>query len=172
MIGKPLTVVVSIAMLAGVHGLLAQQYVISTQAGGTPPPTPVAALTASIGTPSVVAVNGAGQTYFESLNCIFRIETNGALTRVAGNGRPGFSGDGGSALTAQIGHVEGLAVDASGNIYISDTSASRIRRVSPDGIIATIAGVGEFDYSGDGGPGIVAHLRRPSGLAIDAAATS
>src|SRR5437016_1751999 len=80
-----------------------QQFVISTYAGGAPPPTPVAALYASIGYATGVAVDGAGNVYFIStLNCVFKVDVNGVLTRVAGNSRSGYSGDGGSAITAQL----------------------------------------------------------------------
>jgi hypothetical protein len=88
---------------------------------------------------------------------IRRISPDGIITTVAGTGVPGDSpdtGDGGPATSAQFAVAGSLAVDASGNLYISDYR--RIRRVSSDGIISTIAGTGEFGYSGDEGPAIEA----------------
>ncbi len=76
-------------------------------------------------------------------------------------------GDGGLATLAVLTTVQALALDASGNLYISDTDAHRVRRVSPDGIIRTIAGTGIPGFSGDGGPADRAQLRSPYGLAFD-----
>src|SRR5215831_15010787 len=81
---------------------LAQQYVISTYAGGAPPPTPVAALNSSIGSPQSVATDRQGNVYFTSLNCVFKLDPSGTLTRIAGSSRGGFSGDGGPAVKAQL----------------------------------------------------------------------
>jgi hypothetical protein len=72
--------------------LCAQQYVISTIAGGAPPPTPAPAVSVSIGGPQGVAVDAAGNAYFTSSNSIFKLDQSGVLTRVAGNSRYGYSG--------------------------------------------------------------------------------
>jgi len=154
-------------LLSGVG--LAQQYVISTVAGGAPPPTPIAAVNASIGRPFGVSSDAAGNVYFTSLHCVFKLGPSGILTRVAGNGRPGYSGDGGSATGAQLNYPEGVAVDNAGNLYIADLSNSRVRKVSSDGIVTTVAGNGAFGYSGDGGPATSAQLNYPSGVAVDSA---
>src|SRR5690242_2970818 len=61
-------------------------------------------------------------------------------------------GDGGSALAAEIGNIEGLAIDGSGNLYISDTDHHRVRKVDPRGTMTTVAGTGTPGYSGDRGP--------------------
>jgi uncharacterized protein (TIGR03437 family) len=154
------------ALLGSVPTLLAQQYLISTQAGGAPPPTPASALFSSIGVPTGVALDGAGNIYFGSFSCIFRVDPAGLMVRVAGNGRPGFSGDGGPAINAQIGFQSGgLVVDAQGNIFISD--GDRVRRISPEGGIDTVVGIGQSGYSGDGGPATAARLWNPGGLALD-----
>lgn len=85
-------------LLAG-GAAVAQQYVISTYAAGAPPPTPVTALNASIGYVTAVGADEAGNVYFiSSLNCVFKVDRNGTLTRFAGNSRPGYSGDGGPAV--------------------------------------------------------------------------
>src|SRR5205809_493227 len=78
------------------------------------------------------------------------------INTFAGNGTAGFSGDGGPATNAQLNldlfELEGVAVDASGNVFIADEFNNRIRKVTPAGIISTIAGNGTQGFSGDGGP--------------------
>ena len=93
----------------------------------------------------------------------------GIITTVAGNGTLGFSGDGGPAASAALASPWGLAVDASGNIFVADRGNSVIRRVdSASGTIATIAGIPDaFGFSGDSGPAIAAKLNGPFNLAID-----
>jgi trimeric autotransporter adhesin len=146
----------------------AQQYVISTVAGGAPPPVPVAANQASVGDPPRVAVDGAGNIYFGGSHCLFRVDSSGTLTRIAGNGRSGYSGDGGLATQAQLQFPDGIAIDASGNVYLSDTTANVVRMVSASGTITTYAGQGAAGYSGDGGAATQAQLNAPVGLALDA----
>src|SRR5450432_2036240 len=106
-------------LLAGSPAAYAQQYTISTVAGGAPPPTPVAALNTSIGQPRKLAVTSGG-IYFSSGNSVFKMDGGGILTLIAGNSRAGFSGDGGPAVNAQLNSPQGIALDAAGNIYIAD----------------------------------------------------
>src|SRR5215472_14186555 len=80
----------------------AQQYVISTYAGGAPPPTPILGVDAPFGPALGVAADAAGNVYFPSLYCVFKLDLNGELTRIAGNSRAGYSGDGGPATGAQL----------------------------------------------------------------------
>ena len=90
---------------------------------------------------------------------------------MAGNGKSGFSGDGGSALSAQFGNgLQGIAVDNAGNLYIADYGNYRIRKVDTSGNITTIAGNGKPGGSGVNGNGGPAgnSLVEPSGLAVDA----
>jgi hypothetical protein len=89
------------------------------------------------------------------------------ISTVAGTGGFGNTGDGGQATAAQIGMPGGIAFDASGNMYISDVNNFVIRKVSPAGIISTIAGTGTAAYSGDGGPATAAAIT-PGALAVDA----
>jgi len=145
----------------------AQQYTIATIAGGAPPATPVAALSTSIGAPRRVAVDKAGNVYFSSLNSVFKLDTSGVLTLIAGNSRPGFSGDGGPAPAAALNNPQGVAVDAAGNVYIADSSNNRIRMVSTAGVISTFAGTGVAGYSGNYGQASAAQFTLPSGLAFD-----
>ena len=162
---------IALALLAGLWPLFAQQsaqqYTISTIAGGAPPATPVAALGTSIGTPRRVAIDKAGNLYFSSLNSVFRVDSTGVLTLIAGNSRPGYTGDGGPAISATMNGPEGVAVDASGNVYISDTNNSVIRLVTPAGIISTFAGTSVPGYAGDYGPANQAQLAQPSGMVFD-----
>ena len=79
----------------------AQQYVISTYAGGAPPPTPVLGVDVPI-SGAGVATDAAGNAYFTSLRCVFKLDQQGIVTRIAGNSRAGYSGDGGVATSAQL----------------------------------------------------------------------
>jgi hypothetical protein len=145
---------------------------ISTLAGGTMPPTPAPGTSVSIPTSYGVAVDSSGNTYFPSpnLNAVFMAGPTGVVTRIAGTGVGGYSGDSGPALSAQLNGPTGVALDASGNVYIADSNNQRIREVSTSGIITTVAGNGVCcGFSGDGGPAIGAGLYDPTGVAVDAA---
>ncbi|HVF13077.1 MAG TPA: SMP-30/gluconolactonase/LRE family protein, partial [Acidimicrobiales bacterium] len=85
---------------------------------------------------------------------------------IAGNQRGNFSGDGGPATGAALGTSTAVVGDARGYVYVSDSFNHRIRRVTPAGIITTIAGTGAQGFTGDGGPATKAALNAPSGLAI------
>jgi uncharacterized protein (TIGR03437 family) len=145
----------------------AQQYTISTIAGGAPPSTPVAATSISIGRPQRVTVDGVGNFYFTSLNCVFKVDSSGTLTRIAGNSRAGYSGDGGPATQAQLNAPVGLAIDGGGDIFIADLGNNVVREVTPSGNIQTVAGNGTQGYSGDFGVATQAQLHSPSGVAVD-----
>ncbi len=161
-----------IVLLAGSSLAFAQQYTISTAAGGAPPPTPVAATSTSIGQPNRVTVDGSGNIYFSANNAVFKINAGGNLTVVAGNSRAGYSGDGGPAIQGQLNGPQGLALDATGNLYIADSLNNRVRIVSPQGVISTFAGTGASSPGGggtfnDGGLAINALLRLPNGVFVD-----
>ena len=93
--------------------------------------------------------------------------TTGTITTFAGNGTPGYSGDGVPATDTQLNYPTGLWVDQSGNVFIADTMNNRIRMVDPHGIITTVAGNGSSGSSGDGGPATDALLDEPEGVAVD-----
>src|SRR5450759_3678122 len=103
------------------------------------------------------------------LVCASLAYAQGIISTVAGNGKAGFSGDGGPATGAQLHFPQGVAVDVAGNLYIADTNNSSIRKVTPGGTITTVAGNGTAGFSGDGGPATSAQLYNPFGVAVDAA---
>ncbi len=144
----------------------AQQYTISTIAGGGP--IHVSAITANAKLPFSVAWDSTGRFYYTAYNRAFRVNTSGVIDLVVGNGiRGASSGDGGPAHLAQLATAEGIAVDAAGNIYISD--GFRVRKVTvATGIVSTYAGSSAPGNSGDGGPATSARLNSARGLSIDA----
>jgi sugar lactone lactonase YvrE len=95
-------------------------------------------------------------------------QTGRVIETIAGIGGPGFSGDGGPATQARFGTLSALAVDAAGNVYLSDITYHRVRRIDQDGIITTIAGTGAAGFNGDDRPATTAQLATPAGLAVDA----
>ena len=154
----------------------AQQYVISTFAGGAPQQTPVLATSASLGNPYGVATDQAGNVYVSSApcSCVYMLDTKGVLNLVAGIGRTGYSGDGGPAVNAELNSLAsnvrglGIAVGPDASLYIADHLNNRVRKVSPDGIIVTVAGNGSAGFSGDKGPATAAQLNNPVEVAVDA----
>ncbi len=95
------------------------------------------------------------------------VDTLGIITTIAGNGVQGFSGDSSAATSASLDGPIDVAFDDVGNLYISDGSNNRIRKVDTAGIITTVAGIGSAAHSGDGGQATAAELNYPNGLAID-----
>ncbi len=123
------------------------------------------ATSARLSSPTVVALDSAGNLYIGDSNRIRKV-TNGTITTVAGNGTQGFSGDNGPAIDAAFYGISGLAADAAGNLYISDWGNQRIRKVA-HGTITTVAGTGTASYNGDNIPAIGAQLSYPANLAVD-----
>jgi hypothetical protein len=147
------------------------QYTIATVAGGALPTTPVAAVQATLPAASGLAVDGAGNVYFSlaSQNAVFKIDRSGTLTRVAGAAEiTGVSRAMAAATGTELDAPQGLAVDAAGNLYIAETGANRVRKVSTNGAISTVAGGMGAGYSGDDSPALAAQLNGPTGLALDA----
>ncbi|HEY3825849.1 MAG TPA: putative Ig domain-containing protein, partial [Bryobacteraceae bacterium] len=147
--------------------VVAQQYVITTVAGGGLPTMPAPVLGTWLPSINGISFDSAGNKYFASTNAIFKIDTNGTLTLVAGNGHSGYSGDGGRAVNAQLSAPQGTAVDGSGNIYVADIGNNRIRRIDPNGVITTIAGTSAYGSGGDSGSALSAQFDAPRGVAID-----
>jgi len=131
------------------------------------------AIAAQLNYPSRVGVDDGGNLYIvdRSNRRIRKVDTNGIITTVAGNGLGGMetSGEGGPAVAANLGNPLGLAVDAAGNIYISDWGNNRIRKVDTSGFIITVAGSGTGGDGGDGDLATTAWLSNPLGVAVDAA---
>jgi gliding motility-associated-like protein len=129
------------------------------------------ATTATLSHPNDVAIDASGNLYIADYdnNCIRKVNTAGTISTFAGTGSltAGYSGDGGPANTAELGAPVGIATDNSGNVYIADEGNSRIRMVTPAGIISTVAGNGHYGFSGDGGPAIAAELSNPVGISAD-----
>ena len=102
---------------------------------------------AQLAAPSDVAVDAAGNLFIadENNHRIRRVDSSGIIITIAGTGVRGFAGDGGPAIQALLDYPRGVAVDASGNLYIADYDNHRIRKVDPSGTITTIAGSGEVE---------------------------
>ena len=129
------------------------------------------AVAAQLRHPQGVTVDDTGNLYIADSynNRIRRVDASGTITTVAGTGERGYSGDGGPAVRAKLFGPASIAVDGAGNLFIADSDNNRIRRVDAAGIITTVAGTGEYAYSGDGGPAIQAGIRFPQGVAVDGA---
>lgn len=127
------------------------------------------ATNASLAAPQAIAVDASGNLLIADTenNCIRKVDTNGIITTVAGNGGPGFSGDGGIAANAELNVPTGVAADRDGDLFITDYPDNRIREVNTNGIITTVAGNGLAGYSGDGGAATSASLDGPQRISVD-----
>src|SRR5664279_2772055 len=127
------------------------------------------ATSAQLNLPYGLAVDLAGYLYIADLenNRVRRVGPDGMIVTYAGTGGQGSSGDGGLATSAQMLSPRNLAVDSAGNLYISEFSGHRVRKVTPDGRISTAAGTGIAGFRGDGGLATSAQLAFPAGLALD-----
>jgi streptogramin lyase len=130
-----------------------------------------AAMKAELHDPFDVSLDRAGNLFFsDTMNhCVRRVDAQtNVITTVAGNGKKGYSGDGGPATEATMNEPYGIALDADGNLFIVDRLNACIRRVDAKSkSIRTIAGTGKPGFSGDGGAGDKAQLREPNGVALD-----
>lgn len=129
------------------------------------------ATSAELDSPCGVAVANSGDLYVaDTHNHRIRriVASTGTISTIAGTGSPGFSGDGGSAVSATLAAPTALVPNAAGDLLIADTRNHRIRRISAtNGTISTVAGDGAQGFAGDGGPATSAELDSPSGLALD-----
>jgi sugar lactone lactonase YvrE len=121
--------------------------------------------------PFSVAVDAAGNLFIADAdnNRVRKVSPKGLISTVAGIGQASFSGDGGPASKARLSFPTLMASDLEGNLFISEQNNQRVRKVSPDGLITTVAGTGKEGFSGDAGPATTALLKWPRGLAVDAA---
>jgi uncharacterized protein (TIGR03437 family) len=117
-----------------------------------------------------IACDRLGNLYLSDTdNHRVRKVSGGVIATIGGTGVAGFSGDGGSALNAQLNFPYGLALDSAGNVYVADLGNQRVRRITPDGIITTVAGTGRKASSPDGAAPTDTSLLSPRNVAIDAA---
>ena len=121
--------------------------------------------------PSSIARDNSGNLYIADAfnNRIRKINTNGIISTIAGTGAAAYSGDGSAATAAALNSPYGIAVDGTGNIYVSDQANQRIRKINTSGIISTVAGNGSAGYTSDGVAGTTAEVNYPAGIACDAA---
>jgi sugar lactone lactonase YvrE len=119
--------------------------------------------------PLGVAIDADGNLYLaDSENHrVRRVNRDGIIETVAGTGAPGFAGDGGVATAAQLNAPAGLAIDHNGNLWIVDSGNHRLRKMTPDQKITTVAGTGTRGFAGDGGPAANAQLNFPIAVAVD-----
>jgi sugar lactone lactonase YvrE len=156
---------------AAVLRAAAPTYTIETVAGSSHTGDGGPAIAAELGAVQGAAADGSGNLYLSDCDNqrVRKVDAHGAITTLAGTGTAGFSGDGGPAASARLNFPYGLAVDSAGNVYIADLGNNRVRRVSPDGTISTLAGTGAPGSLGDGGPAVNAQLAAPRNLAVDGA---
>jgi DNA-binding beta-propeller fold protein YncE len=122
-----------------------------------------------LGMPTGLALDSTGHLYISDgqRHRVLKIGPEGALATAAGTGVAGCSGDGGPATAAGLREPWGVAVDRHGGLYIADAGNHCVRRVTPHGLISTVAGVGRAGFSGDGGPATAAELDRPLDVVVD-----
>jgi sugar lactone lactonase YvrE len=130
------------------------------------------ATAAQLGAPAGMCVDAAGNIYFADpgKNVIRKIHTDGIITTIAGNGNSGYSGDGGQATAAKLNSPYDVCVDASGNLYVADKGNHAIRKINPNGIITTVAGIGgslNYGFTGDEGNATAAKLNNPQSVSVD-----
>lgn len=123
---------------------------------------------AKVNTPQGTAIGPDGSVYFtdRANHRVRRIAPDGVITTVAGNGSATYGGDGGSALNASLNTPIAVLVGPDNSIYIGDFYNHRVRKVSPTGIISTVAGTGVADSTGDGGLATLAQINAPGALAL------
>lgn len=146
--------------------------IISTVAGtGTASSTGdgSAATAATLDAPVGLAFDGSGNLYISESagHRIRKVNGTGVISTYAGTGIAGSTGDGSLATDAKLRNPTGIAFDANGNLYVSETNGRFIRRVSNTDTITTVAGTGAAGYSGDGGNATAATFRRPFGIAVN-----
>lgn len=127
------------------------------------------ATAAQLDNPTAVAVDFRGNVLIsdQGNHSLRQVAPDGRITSLAGTRTPGFSGDGGPAVNAQLNFPGGLATDQSGNIYIADGPNHRVRRIDRNGLIRTIVGNGAGSFSGDGSQATGASLNGAFGLTLD-----
>ena len=127
----------------------------------------ISAINAQLNNPIGLALYSGNLYIADTINNLIRkIDASGIIMNIAG-ATPGYSGDGGLAINAELFSPRGITVDLVGNLYIADSTNDRIRKIDSSGIIRTIAGTGSAGYSGDGELATIAQLNTPFGLFFD-----
>ncbi len=133
------------------------------------------ATNAQLFNPAGLALDKAGNLYIADeanakIRIVFASGANaGSINTFAGNFVEDYAGDNGPAINAEMNNPHAVAVDAQGNVYIADTDNHRIREVTLDGVMHTVAGTGNPGHTGDGGQATSAELNHPEGIAVDSA---
>lgn len=146
---------------------------IQTIAGGGPHNIPAQQIEVPL--PSGLAVDTAGNVYVSATLAgqIWKIDALGRVNVFAGTGASllvgADPGDGLQAVDSAFSSVQGLVFDSLGNLYVADSNNRRVRKISPSGVVSTVAGNGGIGYSGDGGPATSAQFYSPTALAMDSA---
>ena len=127
------------------------------------------AIAARLNAPQGLAIASDGSLFVADTlnNRVRRVDQQGMIWTVAGSSLAGYSGDGGPATLAQLNLPVGLALGFGRDLYVADSGNHRVRRISSDGIISTVAGTGELGYAGDAGPATSSPVGWPTGLAFD-----
>ena len=148
--------------------------VISTIAGNGSPggsPDGLPPDNTSLDAPEGLAMDASGALWIDEYfgARVRKLTASGAIVTVAGSGAAGYNGDSRPATAAQLQAPDQAAVDAAGNLYVADSGNNRIRKITPAGLISTVAGAGTPGFSGDGGQATAAQLNLPRGVAVDSA---
>lgn len=128
------------------------------------------ATSAQLNNPEGLTFDSAGNLYIADAgnDAVRKVDATGKITTVAGEGTPGYGGDGKAATSALLNHPTDVRFGPNGNLYIADLGNGTIREVLPDGTIASVVGYGVPGHSGDGGNAVNAQLGRPTSIAFDA----
>jgi uncharacterized protein (TIGR03437 family) len=168
-----LTIIWPMALLGATlaHAATPPAYDIQTVAGSSLTGDGGPATAAQLGNIQGVATDRLGNVYLSDTDNhrVRKVSSDGIITTIAGTGTAGFSGDGGPAAAAQFNLPYGLATDLAGNLYVADLGNNRVRRIAPDGTIATVAGGGVQAVALDGSPATGVSLLTPRNVTTDAA---